>query len=179
MKDQSAAPKFGAGRRSKYRRGAPDTGVQAITNAAVPHSEDMHHRMVQYAVTMGIRMVCLAAIFVFDGWFKIVPIVGAVVLPWVAVMIANGGSDISAQETVELLDEAPQYSLPAADPDLSDGVTSPGDILTGELVPDSDGDPGAHGDAQAGPQRGADSGPAHPMQPAPDAAKEGQFHEHP
>lgn len=186
MKDQSATPKSGAVRRSKYRHGAPDTGVQAITNAAEPHSEDMHRRMVRYAVTMGIRMVCLAAIFVFDGWFRLIPVIGAVVLPWVAVMIANSGADINAHETVELLDEAPLYSLGAGDQEADDGASSPGDILTGELVPDTDQDASA---GEGTPVEGAntDRGSAWPMGPAAsinptepwqEAAQEKKHHEH-
>lgn len=135
MKDQSATPKSGAGRRSKYRHGAPAGNVQAITNAAVSHSEEMHSRMVKYAVTMGIRMVCLAAIFVFDGWFKLIPVIGAVVLPWVAVVIANGGADIVHQETVELLDEAPMYAVAGGESGLGDAAEAD-DVLPGEIVPD-------------------------------------------
>ncbi|MGO2539881.1 MAG: DUF3099 domain-containing protein [Specibacter sp.] len=135
MKDQSATPKSGAGRRSKYRHGAPAGNVQAITNAAVSHSEEMHSRMVKYAVTMGIRMVCLAAIFVFDGWFKLIPVIGAVVLPWVAVVIANGGADIVHQETVELLDEAPMYAVAGGEPAPGDAAEAD-DVLPGEIVPD-------------------------------------------
>ncbi len=163
MKDQSATPKFGAGRRSKYRHDASDAPVQSITNATVAHSDDMRHRMVQYSVTMGIRMVCIAAIFVFDGWFKLVPVIGAVVLPWVAVMIANGGADVSHQNDVELLDEAPMYAIGATDVPSDDGGSSPGDILTGEIVPDTDQDEPA---AKA-PRQDADI-------PAPEEPRRGQ-----
>ncbi|MHA7304124.1 DUF3099 domain-containing protein [Arthrobacter sp. TMN-49] len=136
MKEQSATPKFGAGRRSKYRHGAPASDVPSITNAAAAHSDEMHQRMVRYATAMGIRMVCLASIFVFDGWFKLVPVIGAVILPWVAVVIANGGSDVAHQDIVELLDEAPLYAVDAGtDAAAQDGTT---EVLTGEIVPDDD-----------------------------------------
>lgn len=140
MKEQSATPMSGANRRSKYLTGTPEPTVQAITNAAIPHSEDMRHRMRQYALTMGIRMVCLALIFVVDGWFKIIPVVGAVVLPWVAVMIANGGADTIHQETVELLDEAPLYAVTGGQYPTDDDVYPTDEILTGEIVPDEDED---------------------------------------
>ena len=140
MKEQSATPMSGANRRSKYLTGTPEPTVQAITNAAIPHSEDMRHRMRQYALTMGIRMVCLALIFVVDGWFKIIPVVGAVVLPWVAVMIANGGADTIHQETVELLDEAPLYAVTGGQYPADDDVSPTDEILTGEIVPDEDED---------------------------------------
>lgn len=140
MKEQSATPTSGASRRSKYLTGTPEPAVQAITNAAIPHSDDMRHRMRQYALTMGIRMVCLALIFVVDGWFKVIPVVGAVVLPWVAVMIANGGADTIHQETVELLDEAPLYAVTSGQHPADDAVSPDDEILTGEIVPNEDED---------------------------------------
>lgn len=138
MKEQSATPNLGAGQRIKFNSGEPESPVLAITNAAVPHSEDMRHRMKQYALTMGIRMVCLALIFVVDGWFKIIPVVGAVVLPWVAVIIANGGADITKQESVELLDAAPLYALDGQEKVMDDDDASTPAFLTGEIVPESE-----------------------------------------
>lgn len=143
MKDQSATPKSGDGRRGKYRHGAPAPEVTSITNAAVPHSDEMRQRMIKYSITMGIRMVCLALIFVFDGWFKVIPVAGAVILPWVAVMIANGGADINHQETVELLDEAPMYAVTDGGTGTDDDDAPAADILTGEVVPDGDDDTAA------------------------------------
>lgn len=136
MKEQSATPKFGAGRRSKYRHGAPAGDVPAITNAAVAHSDEMHQRMVKYATAMGIRMVCLVSIFIFDGWFKLIPIIGAVILPWVAVVIANGGSDIVHQDTVDLLDAAPMYAVDAGAEASADEAAH--EVLAGEIVPDDE-----------------------------------------
>lgn len=138
MNEQSATPTSGAGRSGKTRGGEPEFEVHTITNAAEAHSEEMRQRMRKYALTMGIRMVCLVLIFVVDGWFKIIPVVGAVVLPWVAVMIANGGADVVHQETVELLDEAPLYAVDAGDGLLDDADAARADILTGEIVPDED-----------------------------------------
>ncbi|MDJ0315707.1 DUF3099 domain-containing protein [Arthrobacter antibioticus] len=154
MKDQSAMPKPGTERRSKYRHGAPVSSVQAITNAAIAHSEDMHSRMVKYAVTMGIRMVCLAAIFVFDGWFKLIPVIGAVVLPWVAVVIANGGADIVHQERVELLDNAPTYGIEGGQNSTEDDVSGVSDVLAGEIVPDEMDSPNMKDPNMDGPEAG-------------------------
>lgn len=137
MKQQSAMPNFGAGGRSRRRRNTHSDEVVSITNAAEAHSEEMRQRMVKYAITMGIRMVCLAAIFLFDGWYKLIPVAGAVLLPWVAVVIANGGSDITHRETVELLDEAPHYAVTDGLDGMPDGETPQGDVLTGEIVPDN------------------------------------------
>lgn len=138
MKEQSATPKFGAARRSKYRQRASAVEVPTITNATRAHSDEMRQRMIKYAVTMGIRMVCLGAIFLFDGWYMLIPVVGAVLLPWVAVVIANGAADVNHQETVELLDAAPLYEVAGGEAETDDDEAPLGDILTGEIVPDED-----------------------------------------
>ena len=89
-----------------------DTEVHSITDAAAAHSDEMRQRMIKYAVAMGIRMVCLVLIFVVDGWFKLIPVLGAVFLPWVAVVIANG-SDKAEIHSDSLLDYAPLAELDA------------------------------------------------------------------
>lgn len=113
-----------------------DSGVHSITDAAAAHSEDMRQRMIKYALAMGIRMVCLILIFVVDGWFKLVMAAGAVFLPWIAVVIANG-SDTAEVHSDALLDSAPLAELenpaqagPEAGPDT--------DVLQGELIEDDD-----------------------------------------
>jgi hypothetical protein len=124
--------------------------VHSITDAAAAHSDEMHQRMVKYAIAMGIRMVCLILIFVVDGWFKLLPIAGAVFLPWVAVVIANG-SDKAEIHSDSLLDYAPLAELDAPDAagpagqdpngqDLSDGADGSGTLLQGELIEDENDD---------------------------------------
>lgn len=99
--------------------------------------------MIKYAVAMGIRMVCLILIFVVDGWLKILPVIGAVFLPWVAVIIANG-SDKAEVHSDSLLDSAPlaQLDAPAAagpideaDPVSEDPSLT---LLQGELIEEDD-----------------------------------------
>lgn len=87
--------------------------------------------MVKYAIAMGIRLVCFGLLFVVDGWWKIVPIIGAVFIPWFAVVIANGGSDTSVPEENALLEHAPQAEL-SAPPEAEEGPVT----LQGEVVPD-------------------------------------------
>lgn len=45
--------------------------------------------MIKYAAAMGVRMVCIAACFFTPGWWLLVPAVGAIVLPYFAVIAAN------------------------------------------------------------------------------------------
>jgi hypothetical protein len=119
--------------------------VHSITDAAAAHSDEMHQRMVKYAVAMGIRMVCLLLIFVVDGWFKLLPIAGAVFLPWVAVVIANG-SDKAEIHSDSLLDYAPLAELDAPDSagpagqDIDDSADGAGTLLQGELIEDENDD---------------------------------------
>jgi len=45
--------------------------------------------MVKYSVAMGIRLLCIGACFLVTGWWLLVPALGAVFLPYVAVVAAN------------------------------------------------------------------------------------------
>ena len=116
-----------------------DAQVHSITDAASAHSEEMRARMIKYAVAMGIRMVCLILVFVVDGWFKVVPIAGAVFLPWIAVVIANG-SDKAEIHSDYLLDSAPLAELEAPEaPAAAAAAADEGPtVLQGELIEDED-----------------------------------------
>lgn len=120
---------------NKHQTLGQDGDVANITTAHTSHSDDMRSRMIKYAIAMGIRMVCLVLVFVLDGWWKIVPIIGAVFLPWIAVVIANGGGDTSDPNENALLDHAPQAEL--SEPDLAPAEEPV--ILQGEVIPDDDG----------------------------------------
>jgi hypothetical protein len=116
-----------------------DAGVHSITDAASAHSEDMRQRMIKYALAMGIRLVCLILIFVVDGWFKLVMVAGAVFLPWIAVVIANG-SDKAEIHSDSLLDSAPLAELEGSSwsPANEDGPDDA--VLQGELIDDDNDD---------------------------------------
>ncbi len=114
--------------------------VHSITDAAAAHSEDMRERMIKYALAMGIRMVCLILIFVVDGWFKLIAVAGAVFLPWIAVVIANG-SDKAEIHSDSLLDYAPYAELEASEAVQSaDAGEDEPTVLQGELISDEDDD---------------------------------------
>ena len=114
-----------------------DAQVHSITDAASAHSEEMRGRMIKYAVAMGIRMVCLILVFVVDGWFKVVPIAGAVFLPWIAVVIANG-SDKAEIHSDYLLDSAPLAELEAPEAPAAAQKDEGPTVLQGELIEDED-----------------------------------------
>lgn len=91
-----------------------EAGVPSITSVQEPLAEDQARRTRRYLLQMGIRVVCfLGAIVVDDGWLRVVMIVAAVVIPYVAVIFANAGRDKVTYETSAVPPAAPA-ALPAA-----------------------------------------------------------------
>ena len=83
---------------------------QSITSLPRSPEDDRRARMIKYSVAMGIRLVCILACFVVPGYWIIIPVIGAVVLPYIAVVLANvTDSRPSAVASPE------QLALPAAD----------------------------------------------------------------
>ncbi len=65
-----------------------------ITSARRSLSEDISSRTRRYLILMGIRTTCFVAAVAFaSGWVRWACILGAVVLPYVAVVLANGGRE--------------------------------------------------------------------------------------
>lgn len=128
-------------RRDPRASGEPDNAsgdaqVHSITDAATAHSEEMRQRMIKYAVAMGIRMVCLILVFVLDGWLKIIAVAGAVFLPWIAVVIANGG-DKAEIHSDSLLESAPLAEIDAPEPAQQPASEDQVVVLKGELLDDN------------------------------------------
>lgn len=73
--------------------------VHRITAAPEPLAIDQARRARRYLIQMGIRIVCFALAVLLWGrvyaWVSLVLIVGAVVLPYVAVLLANAGRERS------------------------------------------------------------------------------------
>jgi len=71
--------------------------VHQITSAPEPLTDDVARRQRRYLVQMGIRVVCFALSVLTWGHIPVVLslvlIVGAVVLPYTAVLIANAGRE--------------------------------------------------------------------------------------
>ncbi|KQR55014.1 hypothetical protein ASF88_07490 [Leifsonia sp. Leaf336] len=67
--------------------------------------------MIKYSVAMGVRIVCvISALFIAWPWAAI-PLVGAIFLPYFAVVIANVGADPRQGEA-----QRPGNILPMAPP---------------------------------------------------------------
>ena len=77
--------------------GARAEQVHLVTQARRPLSEDIRYRQHRYLIMMGIRTLCFAiAIVLFVAhlkWLILIPAIGAIVIPYVAVIFANGGRE--------------------------------------------------------------------------------------
>lgn len=83
--------------------------------------------MRKYSIAMSVRMACIVLVFVVPGWWMWVFAIGAVVLPYIAVVLANVGDNragrVEAPGAVETLaidrrpaDLPPMPDRPAGDP---------------------------------------------------------------
>jgi hypothetical protein len=66
---------------------------QSITSLPESPADERRRRMIRYAIAMSIRVVCVILCLFVHGWWLLVPIAGAVILPYVAVVLANVGSN--------------------------------------------------------------------------------------
>ncbi len=73
---------------------APQVYTITETNRAL--SSEQAGRTRRYLISMGIRTGCVLAAIVVPGWPKWLFIAGAVVLPYLAVVIANAGRENDA-----------------------------------------------------------------------------------
>jgi Protein of unknown function (DUF3099) len=63
--------------------------VHRISGARTSHSEDLDRRVKRYLISMAIRTACVVLAVVVSGPFRWIFIVGAVILPYIAVVMAN------------------------------------------------------------------------------------------
>lgn len=45
--------------------------------------------MIKYSIAMSVRLVCVVLCFFLQGWWLLAAVIGALVLPYVAVVLAN------------------------------------------------------------------------------------------
>lgn len=74
----------------------PDRGdeVYSITSARQAHTTDISHRERNYAISMGIRTLCFIGgviAWFHIMWLGVVLFIGALVLPYTSVILANAG----------------------------------------------------------------------------------------
>ena len=79
------------------KRRARRSGAHLVTEAQRSKSADISYRERRYLIMMAIRVVCfVVAVIVFangGGWLTAIPAVGAIAIPYFAVVFANGGRE--------------------------------------------------------------------------------------
>lgn len=95
-------------------RRRPTTGPVLITSAPPSRREEHAGRVRQYTLVMATRVICfILAVVIQITWLRIVFIIGALVLPWVAVLAAN---QVHAKAPT-----GPKLYVPRPRPALTDG----------------------------------------------------------
>ena len=64
---------------------------QSVTSLPQSPTEERRQRMIRYTVAMSVRMLCFILVFLVPGWWMLVCAIGAIVLPYFAVIVANVG----------------------------------------------------------------------------------------
>jgi len=62
---------------------------ESITSLPERPDDERRRRVINYSIAMAIRVVCVLLCVFVRGWWLVLPILGAVVLPYVAVVLAN------------------------------------------------------------------------------------------
>jgi Flp pilus assembly protein TadB len=75
--------------RGSRRRTSEDEHVVSVTDAQPGHSEELESRIVRYAWMMSIRIVCFILAVLTPSPWRWMFVVGAVFLPYIAVVMAN------------------------------------------------------------------------------------------
>ena len=100
-----------------------DEAVYTVTDARRPMSEDIGYRERRYLITMGIRALCFLLSILFavtmhgaGRWLAIVALIGAVVLPYIAVIFANGGREPDSSARFAPYEPESQVQKPISGP---------------------------------------------------------------
>lgn len=106
-------------------------GTYLVTDAQRPMSEDIKYRQRRYLIMMGIRVVgLLLAVFLFHGVARFIAAAVAIVMPYFAVVFANGGREPDSGRRFQPYDPE-RRGLPSAPGESGDSGgddrTQPGD----------------------------------------------------
>ena len=84
-----------------------------VTAAQRPLSQEQTGRTRKYLISMLIRTLCVIGAIFIPGWPRWVLIAGAIVLPYLAVVVANAGRDNDEEGAMGVV-PVPQTSLPSS-----------------------------------------------------------------
>ena len=66
--------------------------ISSLTTLPPSPTDDRKRRMTNYLIAMAIRIGCILMCFVVQGWWALIFVIGAVVIPYFAVVLANVSS---------------------------------------------------------------------------------------
>lgn len=96
-----------------------------ITDARGAASAEMSGRMKRYAITMAFRTACFLGMIFAHGWVRWVLLAAAVLLPYVAVVLANQADHRTRAGTIE-------PGAPADALQIGGGQTGTGPLLSAD-----------------------------------------------
>jgi len=85
-----------------------------ITTARKSVADDQAGRVRGYVISMTIRLICFLLAVVTTGWLRWTFVAGALIIPYIAVVFANGGR--------EPIEDAPDTLRLGADRELPSGA---------------------------------------------------------
>jgi hypothetical protein len=78
----------------------PKEEVQSITTAQSSLTNDQSVRQRRYFISMMIRTICFILTVILPSPFRWIALVGAVTLPYIAVVVANAGRETIKMDAV-------------------------------------------------------------------------------
>lgn len=93
---------------------AEQDDAYCITGADEPLSQRVNKRSREYIFKMSLRVVCIVCAVLVDGWMRWAFVAGSAVLPWAAVVIANGEAKNRNSGFVPYKHNVPQLALTAS-----------------------------------------------------------------
>jgi hypothetical protein len=133
-----------------------------VTEARLSKSDDIAYRQRRYLIMMAVRAACfILAVILFvnhAGWLTAIPAIGAIIIPYFAVVFANGGREPNVTRGFRPYEP----SLPAR---FEGRRTGPGPVMTGTVAPGpAAADPGAAAPAASGTDPGSSDANGAPRQ---------------
>jgi hypothetical protein len=104
--------------------------THTITSAQRALSDEQSSRTRKYLISMGIRTACVIGAIFIPGWPRWVLIAGAVVLPYLAVVIANAGKsrDEGSADPVPMEVQPARPALPSSTKALEGVIIVPAEV---------------------------------------------------
>jgi len=115
----------------RTRPGGRRDQAHLVTEARQSRSAEINQRERRYLLMMGMRLVCFVVTVVMfvnhAGWLTVIPAVGAIALPYFAVVVANTRRAVSPGEFRAYQPRLPERYVPPPPPSPPADPNQPGD----------------------------------------------------